>query len=305
MTAISNTITTGQDVDLYNAIAAALSANGYTLVDTQVISTRTHKVWKNPAANNASGKDWYFDIAYSTTGAQRVWVLPFEDYDTVNHLGIRGLMDNSQGVALEQTNYSVTGATGYALENSAWRCSPVGASDPTLGFLTGASSYGYWIDVTKDYIAGFTSNSATTVLYSGLCTPTAAHTAAAGASVLPLCTVNLIPAGANAVRPTRMPKLTAQPGGSGINPSYYATPIYGGPRVPSGSQLGVQQTAQPVIVSSGGTSSLLQALQGDLKGVICVNADPTVNRGDTVQIGTDTYWLTAPNSNVSLGVKQA
>ena len=41
MTAISGTITTGQDVDLYNAIATALTANGYTLVDTQTISTRT------------------------------------------------------------------------------------------------------------------------------------------------------------------------------------------------------------------------------------------------------------------------
>jgi hypothetical protein len=264
---------------MYNALATALSANGYSLVDTQVISTRTWKVWKNPAANNSSGNDWYLAISYSTTGWAGLNIRPFESYDTVNHLGIRGIY-NSAAFIPEGTYYTKYGATGYALETN-W----MGATQYQL--ITQAASYGYYLSVTPEAITGFTSASPYP-FYVGLLALSTGAANAQGTSAFPLvCSAG----GTTAVYQTRWPKSST--GTANASNSSFNTNRYGnGPQYPGGHM--EVQTAEwnpvDVLPTSVGTTNL-SPIRGVCKNLGVINVDATVGRGDTVSDGTYTYTL--------------
>lgn len=164
MTYITGSMTSANPAaDLYTQMATALSSAGFTLVDTVVIGTRTHKVWQCAAANNAQNLKWYLDVAYTTTGAGSVWLGAFEDYDTVNHLGIRGPYNNNTDSNLpEATYYSRYGATGFALETN-WSY----VANNTAQIQTQVTAYAYWISITGDRVMVMTSVAPTNVIYCG------------------------------------------------------------------------------------------------------------------------------------------
>jgi hypothetical protein len=286
MTYINGTINTGQDADLYNAMATALATNGYSLVDTQVISTRTHKVWKNPAANNSSGQDWFLDIAYSTTGQAGLYIHPFEAYDAVNHLGIRGVITGGTSFTPESTYYSRYGTTGFALETN-WLQTSDGIQLPTS-----ASSYGYMLSIDTERISGFTTASTSAICYVGLITLSLRSATAAGTAALPLV-VNTT-AG---YRQTRHPKrTTAGVPTFGFLTSFATNTV----QFPSGDFNSMAACAEPVRVAPNSvTGTSIAAYAGTLKGVVALNVDASVNRGDEITIGADTYVI---NGTLTAGI---
>lgn len=162
MTYISNSLTdSNAPATLYAAMATALSSAGFTLVDTQVISTRTHKVWKSAAANNSQGIDWYLDVAYTTTGAGSIWLGAFEGYTSPN--GLRGPYNASDTTAAESTFYTRFGSTASALETN-W----THISNNIAQISAPATAFAYFISITGDRVIAMTSVTATSVAYCGL-----------------------------------------------------------------------------------------------------------------------------------------
>lgn len=163
MTYITNSMTSANPAaDLYTAMASALSTAGYTLVDTVVISTRTHKVWKSPAAGNSLGLDWYLDVAYTTTGAGSVWLGAFEYYDPATDLGYRGPYAATSTNPPDATYFSRFGATGSALETT-W----THISDNVAQIQTQTTAYAYWMSITTDRVIAMSSVAPTAVKYCG------------------------------------------------------------------------------------------------------------------------------------------
>src|SRR6187402_1092437 len=115
MTYITGTITDANPGPLlYAAIETAAIALGYTLEDTVVIGSNTHKILKSAAAGNSRGQDWYLDINFATTGVVGgIRFAPFEGYNPATDQGIRGPYTIST-TAIEQTYYSPFGVTGNA-----------------------------------------------------------------------------------------------------------------------------------------------------------------------------------------------
>lgn len=189
MTYITNSLTSANPAaDLYTAMAAALSSAGFTLVDTVVISTRTHKVWKCAAANNAHGLDWYLDVAYTTTGAGHIWLGMFEDYNATTHVGYRGIYNSTADTNnAEATYYSRYGATGYALETN-WTT----VTNNVSVIQTQISNFAYWISITGDRVIAMTSVRPTDVIYVGMFDPYTPWANKIGGLLFPLiaCTIN-------------------------------------------------------------------------------------------------------------------
>lgn len=167
---------------LYAALETHLLLAGFTVVDTVVISTRTHKVLKSAAADNTYGKDWYLDISYPTTGTTGGMLMaPFEDYTAASDLGIRGPYSAANST-IESTYYSRFGATGSALETN-WANTTVytGVDNPLS-----TSSTGWWLSATTDRVIFMSTAAAGELHYVGFFEPTADHTTAAGSALYPL-----------------------------------------------------------------------------------------------------------------------
>lgn len=293
MTTFSGTISTGNDSDLYTVLDGALTGVGLSLVDTVVISTRTHKVYKNPAANNSLGVDWYLDIGYPTTGQAGITIRPFEFYDPATHLGYRGPVVPATFTP-ESTYYSRYGATGSALETN-WL-----TSSTNFQIITSAASYGYRLSVTKDRIAGMTSNSPTTLIYAGLIDLSTASSAAAGASAFPLVCIS-----GSTVYQTRWPKCTvnlSSSSGSSVSALPTSTPF------PSGdtTTLPAYTRVVPVTISGSATTEGV-GVEGFLKDVHTLSCAASVAHGDTFteNSGADTFWIAANNAaGAKYAVKQ-
>lgn len=292
---INGTISTGQDKDMHDALAAAMVSVGYVLVDTQVIGARTWKVYKSPAASNSIGKDFYLAISYSTTGWGGINIRPFEDYDVVNHLGIRGVTGTT-AFSPETTFYSRYGSVGYALETN-WMIAT------NYQLITQAASYGYYLSVTPDAIAGFTSTNSTCV-YSGLMNLTAGSVSAQGSSAFPL--VCYSPVSGNYYQ-TRYPKAVTGTVGS-AGPQLRGSSAAGGPVFPGGQQTSIVQEFMPIeLIPSASplSSASIPAYRGTLKNLYWLGVDNTVGRGDTVTDGTSTYTLNGQSANAACyAVKQ-
>ncbi len=67
-------------------IETMLSAAGYELVDTFIpTGTETYRVWRNPAANNQSGVDWFVSFGRASDTATTVTVMLGEAYLASDH----------------------------------------------------------------------------------------------------------------------------------------------------------------------------------------------------------------------------
>lgn len=288
---------------LYTAIADGLSSEGFTLVDTVVISTRTHKVWKCPAASNSHNLDWYLDVVYSTTGAGNMWFAPFEYFDPATDLGYRGIFSSSSSSPIDTTTFSRYGATGYALETN-WSTISTG-----LNFSTSAASFGYWISITPNRIAALSSVAANDVIYSGFYNPHPLHIAAAGMSILyPLVCTKLHSSGDSGGLNTEA-AFTRVPGATGTGYHFYyslriktsaVTNFFSMPALPSGSTTGFSvRGATPVILMTDDSYTGPATIWGTLHDVAATRTAYTVVRGDTTTISGNPWILT--NSSAASG----
>jgi len=292
--------------DLYAAIAPALTSAGYVLVDTVVISTRTHRVWRSPAAGNAQNVDWYLDVAYTTAGTGSVWLSPFEDFNPTSDLGFRGpyLMATS---TMETTYYSRYGATGHALETN-WTT----VSTATNSLDASSANLSYWISVTANRVIGITSLNAQKIVYCGYFKPNAEHTAHAGAALFPLIVGNLldssaISAGNSSVVATRVPRTTViggwiyatrlwsygsnaaiPEGGSGVVGDVSNNPFIGAV-TPRGRKVYVLFVSNTTSAGFAATNSSSSAIVGELYDIYVFGATATVARGDTATISGETW----------------
>jgi hypothetical protein len=314
MTYITGTISSSNaPSDLYAQLATALSAAGYTLVDTVVISTRTHKIWMSPAAGNAANKDWYVDITYPTTGGGDITFMPMEFFDPATDLAYRApYMANS--AIIDATTGSRWGSTGHTLEHANLTYNTSTATMHRL--ITAATSFGYWISVTPNRIVGMTSQLADRIVYVGLYEPLALYSASAGAELFPLCALALdggAPYGAGNNTPassrvnlTRIAPINALTG-QGWNGLFYIRPEWTGANINGHMLPGLP--ADPTTLTNGGryaTRLLLQiastvAQAGNVGGVLgylgrpydvlAMRAAATVVRGDTVSVGGQLWTL--------------
>jgi hypothetical protein len=167
---------------LYTALETVLLAAGFTLADTVVIGSRTHKVLKSDAADNDRGLTWYLDVSYPTTGVTGGMLMtPFENFDPATDLAYRGPYAGNS-TTMDPTTYSRIGAAGSALE-STWAnaATSSGLDNPLV-----TSEFGWFLSATTDRVI-FASTAATTQMhYVGFFEPTADHVTAAGASLYPL-----------------------------------------------------------------------------------------------------------------------
>lgn len=278
---------------LYNVLAGLLTTAGYTLVDTVVISTRTHKVWLSAAANNSMNLDWYLDVAYTTTGVGPVHLTPFEYFDPATDLGYRGAYGGTSST-IEGTYYSRYGATGYALETN-WFGAQTG-----VGISTSAA-FSYWLSVTGDRVIGLSSQAPTLLRYTGFYEPSARFSVSAGASNYPLIKAEFNdPSGSVAVGSaaiTRAPKLTAFGESIGWQYQTGVTSELSVMHQRGGSVAIAPDSMAPAIACRAVLGYTLSGipgfdpLPGYLRDVLFVRGTNAVVRGDTFTVGSDTYVL--------------
>jgi hypothetical protein len=299
MTYITGTVaaTANPGADLYALLAPALTSAGFTLVDTVVISTRTHKVWKCAAANNSQTLDWFLDVAYPTSGAGNMTLLPMEFYDPATHLAYRFVYSNNASV-IETTFYSRFGASGFTLEDTTnWT---LNASNLTVLVLsTSTAAFGYWISVTGDRVAAISSVLPATLLYAGMYTPHPLHAAAVGAAAYPLVVTAMDTSssawasssstGAAKMMLTRAPKMTTINWSS----SGLVAPALNHPNIvfPYPSSTSTQVMGVRVVAPIWVTATSGYGVFGTLIGAAWGSTGGSITRGDTVTIGADT-WVT-------------
>jgi hypothetical protein len=291
---------------LYALMAAELTTLGFTLTDTVVIGVRTHKVWLSPAAGNAMGKDWYLDIAYTTTGPGTLFMSVMEFFDPATDLAYRAAFGSGSVRSADAVYFSPWGATGNSLESTNWNyfaTATVAAANNGNLDLT-ASAFGYWITLTRDRVVVMVSNNPTFMIYAGTFVPSAAHAAAAGADVYPLVAAKITGAGFTGTQAcgiTRMPKHTTassftwnmllQAALVGTNSAALKAPGFPADHTTvSGRMAGLIPVSTDGNAGAG-VATAPRAWLGTLRDVASVVADASVARGDTVSDGTNSWVL--------------
>lgn len=310
MAYITGTITNSDPgPTLYAAMAPALTTAGFTLVDTVVISTRTHKVWKSAAANNTQGLDWYLDIGYPTNGAGALCLQCFEFFDPATDLGYRGL-HSASGTTVDATTFSRYGATGNALETN-WVGSPTFTAYPTP---IPATTFGYWISITGDRVVLLQSNDASQPTYVGFYQADSLYAAKAGAALYPLIGARLQVGGsssgsvsaANAALTRIPPSTTIASWASHVQTEPFTASYIRvvTPAVPTGSTVMYPMTAWPIGIASIGSSLPPSAWYGTFRDTYSTTTNGVV-RGDTCTIGGSQYVLSTTASVSSFLFKAA
>lgn len=303
MTYITGSITDANPGPALHALMApALTAAGFTLVDTVVISTRTHKVWKSPAAGNAQNLDWYLDVAYTTSGAGTMTLVAFEMFDPATDLGYRGPYVAAVST-IDATTSSRFGATGQALE-SQW------LSAASVGIQTAltTSAFGYWISITADRVILLSSGAPSALMYAGFYQPDPLYAAKAAASMYPLYT-GLVggTSAAGSAGVTRIAPWTTLSVGdwsTTVTSSLQMPAVLAGyPRVPAGPATSYPFSAVPSSIVSP-SANIPIGRYGSFRDVFLVPAT-TVARGDTCTISGSPYVFATSASNVAAVFKAA
>lgn len=306
MTFITGSITNANPGPaLYAVIETAALAIGWTLEDTVVIGGNTHKVLKSAAAGNAQGLDWFLDLNYPTTGTTGGFrAAPFEGYTAASDVGLRGPFAGASSTTIDATTYSRYGATASALETN-WINS---ASYTGISLSLTTSAFTYWVSITRNRVIIMTTNNTTKVLYTGFFTPTTAHATEAGAALFPLVQLGLSDQGlsqattltSTSFAATRVPKATSglNWGNHGLTQANYGVleGTVGGAASPftgrfAGSPL-------QVIFGTGTTGAgyTNENRVGTVDDVALFASSGSVVRGDTVTVGSDT-WYAFTNNN--------
>lgn len=312
MTFITGTITSATPGPaLYAVIETAALADGWTLDDTVVIGSNTHKVLKSAAAGNTYNLDWFLDINFPTSGTSGgIRFAAFEDFNSSTDLAYRGPFTNSSSI-IDGSTYSRYGATGYALETN-WAN---GASHSGMSNALSTSAFTYWISITRDRIVVMLSTQQNTMHYAGFYEASDGHLAHAGADAFPLITTRVTPSSSptsptsSSSSPssslTRLPKAESLSNWN-ANSSTWAVLmpfVLGSGTIASDglmpSQISGETTIHPVPIVAGVTSiglggSTPSGFIGTLMGVASAAANTVVTRGDTVTVGSDVWYLTTP-----------
>lgn len=304
MTYISGTITNANSgATLYAALEPVLAGAGFTLEDTVVISTRTHKVWKSPAASNFRNQDWYLDITYPTAGTGMFFMRPFEFFDAATDLAYRGPYAYGSRTS-DATYYAPFGGTGYGLETS-WVPNPAssstGASGHTGTSVLPSTAFGYWCSITSDRVILMTSVDPSWVLYCGLYTPSEQQVAASSSDVYPLVTTLLSGysvAISNAAASTRYPRYStaANIAWANVFEVSQQLSILRPSRIPDGdTSASGGHVASPLHLVTT-VSAPAQSSWGTLRDIRTCRAAPDVVRGDTVTIDGAQWVLATPGA---------
>lgn len=318
MTYIANSLTSANPAaDLYTAMASAFTAAGFTLVDTQVISTRTHKVWKSAAGSNSQGLDWYLDVAYTTTGAGSVWLGAFEGYSSPN--GLRGPYNANDSNPDETTYYTRFGATGSALETN-W----THITNNIAQIATTTTAFAYWISITTDRVIAMTSTAPTSLAFCGFYEPYTPYANKAGALLHPLATCTVAnPAATSFFAGNAQTAINRNPPAAsslGRSSRYSVVPTWntvlglGGPGMPvgyvdTGAKTSVIEGPRGAKIAFSVNWSISAddgspACPGFVRDVL-VLAGSGVTRGDTVTISGSTWVLGSLTTNRCFGFKAA
>jgi hypothetical protein len=298
--------------DAYNAatvgLAALLTAAGFTLVDTQTISTRTHKVWKSPGGSNSFGTDWYLDVAYTTTGSGAIYLAAIEFYDPATHVATRGPFGDT-GTTIDATTFSRFGAGTAALETS-WVPSPVSSGTNGIPINSGVAT-GFWFQVSLDAVMGFTTQDATRWTYAGLYDMTTNYASKAGAGAFPLISLTAGISSTIINCPfyqhglTRIPPFTSMAGDAWGYLGHLDT-LSGAtndwPALPSGSTTGMDFTASKISIKTDQASSPKRVIFGTLKNVWIVPASG-ITRGDTCKVAGVDSVLSAALGGYAVAIK--
>lgn len=278
---------------LHGLLATELTTEGYELADTVVIGASTYKVWKNPAANNPSGKDWFLSIAFATAGAGALRIGVFEEWNPTTDRAYRFSTYQS---AIDVTHRSYAGASAYALNQIMY-----------VDIETSTASFGYWISISKTRIAAIGSVMPTFLQYVGLYDPFPEYAAAAGSLLLPLVAGKVSAGRADAGANLGMTRIPPYPGGSApygflLMPALGASMTTFYPRLPTGNQIfGSAFVASKIeLIMNDGASP---ARFGTLYDVVALPVDTTIARGDTVSVDGSTWVLSSVQSNVAHGIK--
>jgi hypothetical protein len=276
---------------LYALMVPALTTAGFTLVDTVTISTRTHKVWKSPAAANAQNLDWYLDIAYTTTGVGTISLVAFEMFDPATDLGYRGPYNGNGQTIVDAATGSRFGAVGYALE-STW----FGAQQTNMQMALTTTAFAYWMTITADRVMFLYSGQPTLVMYAGFYLPDPLYAAKAGAMLFPLYSGRAPGTAYSSPNSalTRIPPLTSFPPGwdASINCGHgFINGSY--PELPTNPTTAYPFSAMPMSIAGGPNSKL--GRYGQFRDFLVVPAS-TVLRGDTCTIDGAPYVLTSASS---------
>jgi len=284
---------------LHAVMATTLTAAGYTLVDTVVIATRTHKIWKSPAAGNTQNLDWYLDVAFTTAGAAVFGITPFESFDPATDLGYRGVYLASQTTTDAATGTRF-GATGFALETNWFSVASTGGASSWPAALTASTQFGYWCSINANRVILMVSGTPGYPQYAGFYEPDPLYAAKAGANIYPLVggvlggmsrSVGL----ANAAIARIAPQTLAAAGWDDtMEPE---TILHGSrPDLPAGST-----SSYPFVASRIGLSSSTTALSRFGRWGWWYDsyqlASSTVVRGDTCIIDGNACVLSSPNNN--------
>jgi hypothetical protein len=296
---------------MYADIEPTLLAAGFTLEDTVVIGSRTHKILKSLGASNSYGLTWFLDVSYPTTGVTGGMLMtPFEDYNAATDVAYRGPYSASSAT-IEGTYYSRFGASGSALETNWVNTSAYSSLDNPLS--TGAT--GWWLSATTDRVIFMSTAASGELHYVGFFEPTADHAAAAGASMFPLivthfASASTIPAsassGSTAVVFTRVPPLsTIAWGNQGIIDLPYAQ--LGGAVGGGGNFAATAKTylaRRPVTMgyntlnnSSASTATGGMGPVGHLIDVVNTWTDGAVARGDDLTDTSANVWIGTDDAN--------
>jgi hypothetical protein len=173
-----NTITSANAAnDFVTVLDGLLIAEGWTVVETLTPSGNfRNRVYKSDGASNLCGYDWYLGVCWTTVGtANFVRVFGFESYNAGTHVasGISGVISPiDQPTSAIRTSQPVTGylstttinMSSLAVTSSATTLAGLaGASGATntsvFGFQTllDSSAFGYWMSVTLDHVALWTT----------------------------------------------------------------------------------------------------------------------------------------------------
>lgn len=156
-----------------NVLTGLLVEAGWTLVETLSPSgtfTPTTKVYKSAAADNQCGYDWYLAIMYKQTGTEaQVRILGGGAYDTGTKIMSQIPADTvpisvSSGRQYSEPvtgdlwgGYNVNVATNTSATVTSSRSGASAQNWPFFSIVVPSSAFGYWMSVTLDHVAIFTT----------------------------------------------------------------------------------------------------------------------------------------------------
>lgn len=133
--------------DMYNLIAAAFTAHAaYEFVETWVVTTATHHVWKCKGALNSMGADYFLVFSrLNAAGSLSLNVALCEQYNATTHVISKAVPTITSTAATPQADGTFTAATTTlstqtTSETNVFRAQATGST----------SAYDYWLITTND-----------------------------------------------------------------------------------------------------------------------------------------------------------